>query len=486
MRLQSLVLALGLALSLALAAYAQQPQPGKAVASPVDPAQAAKKDAPPAAPPVPGVRVEVRLSPDAVIAVPPALRAAFPKGLTQGMGFGLNCALTQPSGFMIFHGVTGRGPVFAGPMLQQAGGVAPSAIFAVPEYTPQVVSLKVTRQSAEPLAFLPLKDSLGTAMRCLPPGPEKPGAPVEVPLDCALKPLAFDAKGVDPQGVAQDHKRTSLWVCDGYGPALYRLDMGTGVIREAVRPGAGLPMLLNGRARPGAGFNGVCVTPSGLVVTIYHAPWEEEGVRGIFTRMVEYDPESQRVRQFAYPLEMDGYKEGREIHTGAILNVDENRYLVLEQSRAGEGPWESRVYAADTTQAVSINTLKTADGKALETVTIPALWAKDHVRMARKTLVLDLNAAGWTGREAESMALLPDGRTLAVMAGGGFGMQAVVENPGLDAGGKPVTAPEAYVLDGSGVLRLNGEPTKAGITLKPVRDTPELWLFAMPRAAKEY
>ena len=312
-------LSLALALCPALPALAQPPQPGPAAAPPA------------AAPPAQGLRVAVRLPAESAIAVPPGLKAAFPNGLNQGMGFGLSCALTQPSGFMIFHGVSGRGPALTGPMLQEGGGLVPSAIFAVPDFAPAVITLKVTPQLAEPLAILAIKDSLGTPMRCLPPGPTRPGALAETPLDSALKRLAFDPKGIDPQGVAQDHKRNSLWICDAYGPALYRLELATGVIREAVRPGAGLPSLLAGRGQPDLGFNGVCVTPSGLVVTIIHTPWEEEGVRGIFSRMVEYDPETQRVRQFAYPLEMEDYKEGREIHTGAILNVAENRFLVLEQ-----------------------------------------------------------------------------------------------------------------------------------------------------------
>ncbi len=485
MRLQPLVLALGMALSLALPAFAQQPQHGQVQAPPANAAQPGKA-AQPVAAPVQGVKVDVRLPPDAVVAVPPALKPVFPKGLPQGMGFGLTCALAQPGGFMIFHGVTGRGPVQAGPMLQESEGLAPTAIFAVPDYSPAVVSLKVTPQFAEPLAILPIKDSQGTPMRCLPPGPARPGDLAEVPLDSALKRLPYDPRGIDPQGVVQDFKRNSLWVCDAYGPALYRLEMATGVIREAVRPGAGLPSLLTGRSKPGMGFNGVCVTPSGLVVTIYRAPWEEDGVRGIFSRIVEYDPDSQRVRQFAYPVDLDDYKEGREIHTGSIVCVSENKYLILEQCRKDDGRWENKVYAADTSKAVSINILKTADDKALETVTSPALWAKDHVRMAVKTLVLDLNGAGWQGLEAESMALLPNGRTLAVMAGGGFGVKAVVENPGKDAEGRPVTAPAAYVLDGSGVLHLDGAPTKATVALKPERDTPELWMFALPKAAKDY
>jgi len=483
-------LALGMALSLALTAFAQSAQPGPAGASQQAAAAQARSSpagaSPPAAPAQPqGVKVDVRLSGDTSIAVPTALKPLFPKGLPQGLGFGLNCALTQPGGFMIFHAVTGRGPALAGPMLQDGDALAPSAVFVAPEYAPAVVFLRVTSQLAEPLAILPIKDSRGTPMRCLPPGPARPGSPAEIPLDLALHRLPFDPKGIDPQGVAQDHNRESLWICDAYGPALYRLDLATGVIREAVRPGAGLPALLTGRCKPGMGFNGVCVSPSGLVVSIFRCPWEEQGVRGIFSRMVEYDPESQRVRQFAYPVEMDAYAAGRVIHTGGIVNVGENRFLVVEQSQTENGAWDCKVFAVDVSQAVSINILKTADGKPLETVADPALWAKDHVRMARKTLVLDLNAAGWPGREVESMALLPDGRTLAVMAGGRFGVKAVVENPGRDAEGEPVVDPAAYVLDGAGGLLLNGAPTNASVAIKQEPNEPALWMFAMPRPVKD-
>lgn len=497
MRLPQVTLALGVALSLALTVFAQQPGHGPAnasspagpagPASPASPAGPASAATPPSPPQPQGRNIPVRLPAEASLAAPAALKPQFPKGLAQGMGFGLNCALTEPGGVMVFHSVTGRGPTLAGPMVQQGDALASSALFVLPDYTPSVVFLRVTSQWAEPLAVLPIKDSTGASMRCLPPAPAKSDISAEVPLDLGLKRLPFDSRGIDPQGVAQDFKRNSLWVCDAYSPTLFRLEVATGVIREAVRPGEGLPTLLTGQCKPGLAFNGVCLTPTGLVVTIFHSPWEEQGVRGIFSRIVEYDPESLRVRQFAYPLDLDAYKTGRDIRTGAIVNVGENKFLVVEQCRTENGEWDSKVFAADVTQAVSINTLKTADEKPLETVTDPVLWAKDHVRMARKSLVLDLTAAGWPpDREVEGMALLPDGRTLAVMAGGKFGMKAVVENPGLDAGGAPVVDPAAYVLADKGALLLNGAPTKASIAVKPDPEGAELRMFPLAKPAMEF
>ncbi|GFK93132.1 hypothetical protein NNJEOMEG_00962 [Fundidesulfovibrio magnetotacticus] len=427
---------------------------------------------------------EVVTPPAMAIPAPPALKAVAPKGFTLGLGYGLSCAQAQPGGAMVLHSLTGRGPTLRGPSVAEAAGTAPSALFVLPDYTPAVVTLILSGARAEVTGVLPLAGEDGKPLRGLPPASRQPGAHVEIPLSLGLKPLAFDPTGMDPTGVVYDFKRGAYWIVDGYRPALARVSSGGGHVQALYVPGDGLEPYL-GSKRPGGGFSGVSLSPTDKLYTIMRRPLAWEGKPGHFTRIVEFDPSSERVRQMPYLLEED-YADPESVTTGDPVAYADKRLLVLEQGLGKDGAPLVRVFSADLTRAHNIHTVRNEAGQPPEAVTDKAQWRALAINSARKTLVLDLKQAGFTGSWAESMTLLNDGRTLLFMSGHGFGVEPQIAGFATGSDGKPVLDPAAYTLNPDGSLVCEGRPVKTAFTLKPTWEVPRIWLVTLPKKATDY
>lgn len=426
---------------------------------------------------------EVVIPSTMAIPAPEALKALFPKGLVPGLGFGLNCAQGQPDGGMVLHTLTGRGPAVAGPAVVDGGTLRGSTIFVQPSFNPSIVTMKLAGSKAEVVGLLPLKNENGSPVRGLPPGPAVPGAMARVPLDVTLKPLPYDAGGIDPQGVAYDFKRGAFWLADGYRPGLARVSPRGGAVLAMVSPGAGLEEYL-GTCRPGWGFSGVSVSPAGKVYTMMRGVLFVDGVPGVFSRVLEYDPDTERVRQLPYPVE-EMFPDPAAVMTGDPVAYADRRILVLEQGVDKDGRRRSLVFAADLTRANNISRVFNDAGQPPEVITDRPKLAKAFA-LARKTLVLDLQEAGFTGGWAESMALLADGRTLAFMSGHGFGLEQQISGAVTGPDGKPVLDPSAYEMGPGGKLTFDGKPTQAQIGFRPSSVSPRLWVATLPKKVSDY
>jgi len=427
----------------------------------------------------------VVIPPSMVIPAPANLRASCPAGFTPGLGFGLSCAQAQPGGAVVLHTLAGRGPTLRGPVYQGKDGPAPSTLFILPDYTPSVVTLLLTGDKAEVSGVLPLASEEGKPLRGLPPAPKVPGAVPEVPLGIDLKRLNFDPSGLDPQGVAYDFKRGVYWIADNYRPGLARIQGRDGRLLSLCVPGDGLEPYLGSR-QPGGGFSGVSISPTDRVYTILRKPLAWEGKPGHFTRIVEFDPNTERVRQLPYPIDAEDYADPAGVTTSDPVAYGDKRLLVLEQGTGKDGKPLIRVFAADITRASNINHVRNEAGQPPEAVTDKAQWRALNIGTARKTLVADLSAVGFSGGWAESMALLLDGRTLAFMSGHGFGVEGQIADYCLGPDGKPVLDPASYALSQDGALTCLGKPSQARPSLKSTREVPRLWLVTLPRKASEY
>lgn len=434
---------------------------------------------------------ELVIPPTLMIPVPDRLKSLFPKGLVPGMGFGLSCAMGQAGGDMLLHTVTGRGPVLHGPTVlpdalpKPLEAPAASSIFVLPEFTPSIVTLRLTGAKAEVAAVLALKNEDGAPMRGLPPHPVVTGSPVEVPLDLDRKPLNFDKDGIDPQGVAFDPRRNAFWLADGYRPALARIAPRDGRVMALYAAGDALEPYLATR-RVGMGFCGVSVSPGGKIVTIMRGVLSVGGVPATFTRIVELDPETDRVRQIPYPIESDIFPDPSRVFTSEPVAYAEKRALVLEQGIDKDGKYRSLVFAADLTQAHNVSRVFNEQGQPTEVIRDKAQQRKLQLNVARKTLVLDLHEAGFKAPMAESMTLLSDGRTLAFMSGHGFGLEAIISGYPVDLSGKPILDPARYQLGKGGALTVDGKESQAQFSLRPTTEVPRLWVAMLPKKVTEY
>lgn len=436
--------------------------------------------------PAPVVHSPVVVFPPSMMITPPArLAAQFPKGFMPGLGFGLNSAQVQADGTVVLHTLTGRGPTLQGPSVVQKDGRAASTIFILPAFNPTLVTMKILGDKAEVVGMLPLKDEEGKLLRGLPPASRGAANPAEVPLDLDLKRLEHDPTGLDPQGVAYDFKRSVYWIADGYRPALVRVSPRDGRVTGMYSATDGLEEILETR-RAGWGFSGVSVSITGKVYTIMRGVLSSQGKPAIFSRIVELDPDTERVRQIPYPIDDEIFADPASVATGEIVAFADKRVLVLEQGIDKEGRPRSLVYSADLTQAHNIHKVRNDEGNTLEVITDKAQLRKLGQRMARKTLVLDLHQAGFSGGKAESMTLLSDGRTLVFMSGHGFGLEGQIAGASVGPDGKPALDACQYELGENGKLTFAGKPSSAVIGIRPTQEVPRLWVAVLPKKVTEY
>ena len=419
------------------------------------------------------------------IPVPAGLRQLFPQGFVPGVGFGLNCAIAQADGSMVLHTLTGRGPALPGPTVQQDGAWTGSDLFVLPGYTPSIVTMKLTGNKAELVGAIPLCDEAGKPVSGLPPAPAVTGASVVVPLDLGLGRLPFAPNGYDPQGVAFDVKRGAYWIADSYRPALLRVSPRDGRVLEVLAAGGELEPFL-ATHRPGWGFSGVSLSPVGKVHTMMRGVLSVDGVPAVFSRIVEYDPGSERVRQMAYPIDTETFPDRAQVVTGDPVAYADKKVLVLEQGIDKEGKPRSLVFAADLSQGHNISRVINEEGKPTEILVEPAQWAKAGTRMVKKTLVLDLQASGFKESIVESMTLLSDGRTLAFMSGHGFGLQGQISGYSANKDGSPGLDPASYMLADGKKLVYGDQPSKAVFGIRPTKEVPRLWLVTLPKKVVDY
>jgi len=418
------------------------------------------------------------------IPAPEALKQLFPQGFVPGVGFGLNCAIAQADGSMVLHTLTGRGPATPGPMVRQDGALAGSDLFVLPGYSPCILTMKLSGDRAELTGAAPLRDEDGKPVGGLPPAPSA-GQPPVVPLGLGLNRLAFDPAGYDPQGVAFDVKRGVYWIADGYRPALLRVSPRDGRITAIHAAGGDLEPYL-ATHRPGWGFSGVSLSPVGKVHTMMRGVLSVDGVPAVFSRIVEFDPDTERVRQLAYPIDTETFPDRAQVATGDPVAYADKKVLVLEQGIDKEGKPRSLVFAADLSQGHNISRVFNDAGKPAEVLVDPAQWAKAGTRLVKKTLVLDLQASGFGESFAESMALLSDGRTLAFMSGHGFGVEGQISGYAAKKDGSPDLNPASYTLSGGTNLLHGDQPSKAVFGVRPTREVPRLWLVTLPRKVVDY
>lgn len=423
-------------------------------------------------------KLDVSVSPRDYVAAPASLKQLFPKGFPTGVGSGLAFAGKEKDGSLLFLSVTDRGPNADSPKFVGSPGEKglPTKMFPSPGFHPAVATIKVKGNAASVVKMTPIRGLDGKPVTGLPPAKGEHGSTGETPLDVNLKVLGHDQQGIDPEGIAIDPRKGSLWLCDEYGPFIMELDRKTGQIVRKLAPGAGLPSILAKR-QPNRGAEGVAVTPSGKVVAAVQSILDTDGKvkesKAAFTRLVEYDPDTDKTRMLDYPLDETAYKRTADAKIGDVTAVSDTQFLIVEQGEGRDGKMRNLVYLMDISRASALPDLP------LETTGLGGMVP------ARKWLVADLVALGWTAEKAEGMALV-DARTLALVSDNDFGMAAVLDKPAQDKNGKTVTKPDNYTVGRDGKLMLDGKLVETTISIKPSGEKTTMWLLTLSKPVTEY
>lgn len=384
-------------------------------------------------------------------------RAEFPDGLPLSLGSGLrlsperDCGCERSRGEYTLIGLSDRGPNGDAPDYLDANGVKHSSkSYLVPEFSPQFVTVRVQRGVARVTHTQSLSFGRQPAIG-LPPA----AFTSEIGVDEALQAFASSDNGIDPEGLDFD-ARGNAWISEEYGPSLLKVNARTGRITQRLSPSAGLPAILASR-QVNRGFEGVAVTPSGKVYGLVQSTLDVDGKsKGLaqFIRLLELDPRTGATRMFAYPHDVALYKKSGDAKMSDLFALDDTTFLTIEAGKDKDGNFRNIVYRFDISAATDLTGLTLPSGpnagKALEYGTAAELASL--ITPAKKELVLDLRAYGYTAEKSEGMALLDD-RTLVVINDNDFGATAVMEDDPNS------TNPEKYVVDSDGTVSYNGAPS---------------------------
>lgn len=431
----------------------------------------------------------------------PDARAEFAAGFFPAVGSGLAYQGRDADGSLRFWGVTDRGPNGDSPNAPVPGGAGPgiTKMFPAPGFTPSIGEIRVHGGQAEVTRLIPL---LGDNAEPIHGRPHRDRAPTEVPLTDALRYDArlagFGTTGLDPESLVYDAARHAFWVSDEYGPFVARIDARSGAIVTRLAPGTApgdLPEVLRHR-RANRGMEGLALGADGRLHGFLQSPMDPlddqgrsvraqedtdldgNGKLGLekvadlarFTRWLVYDPATGQSRLHAYPL--DYPVAGKQWHKGRtgsaklgdVAALPDGRFVVIEQGQEqrpdGQGPVRNFLMLVEVPATASdIRNdgygleMNSIDGVTLAVTPAGAKapvanrpWAA--VKPLRKTLLLDLNAAGWTAEKAEGLAWV-DTHTLALINDNDFGLRSVL----IDAQGREVAGDVgACKLDADGQL----------------------------------
>jgi hypothetical protein len=319
-----------------------------------------------------------------------------------------------------FWMVTDRGPRGEG------NNGSENQSFAVPEYTPLVLHVRLSGSTVQILETFPIVGQSGQPVTGLPNLASRDNTPLDV---AATSPLDYNPSGLDPEGLVRT-PNGDLWVVDEYGPSLVHLDPTGKVLKRYVPHGIALdgadypvaealPVVFVKRS-DGAGFEALTASPDGS--TLYLAmqgplsnPNDDTGDRSRNTRVLAFDVASEQVTgEYVYQFEsirtLDPSKKAdpNDIKISAMAMCDDGQLLVLE--RTGR---VARLYMADMTEATNIA------GTVWDELTMrPSLEAvndlpPDGIFPLAKTLAIDLTDLPKVPDKLEGLAIL-DPSTIVV------------------------------------------------------------------------
>lgn len=461
-----------------------------------------------------------------------AVKADFPKGFLPSYGSGLAFKGKRADGTLEFYGLTDRGPNGDGPKvpaIAPATGTSDAKFFPSPGFAPSLGLITVGKDGAVLQSSLPIRFSSTVKANGLSLAAGKVGSSGEVPLGDVPKydpsKVDFSDYGLDTEAVVVDTARGVLWVSDEYGPFILKIDPATGTILKKYQPGAGaadLPAVL-ARRRANRGMEGLTLeTATGklhgylqsplsdsLATHTYAASFTGSTVcaTGVgtgkrveryarFTRWVEFDPTTETSKMYAYPLDCNDYAEGRtgNAKLGDVVSLGNGRFIVIEQGAAPSGKVRNLLMLVElgsaTDIAGSVHNPATSDLEK-SSMSGAAVNGADYTGVVamKKTLLLDLNAAGWLAEKAEGLTLVDDS-TLALINDNDFGLKSLVTDPaGVPIEGADITA---CTMDAAGAFTTPVATGCTAVNLLRVgrgsdRERPtRLWLIKFGKKLASY
>ena len=339
----------------------------------------------------------------------------FLTGINPGYGSALTFKGLDKNGNLEFYAVTDRGPNADAPKYIKNGKKFPGKFFPVPDFTPSIGVIKVTKDKAQVVESIPLKNYRNEKIsgRVIPEGIV--GSTGEVALNFDMNKLSNDFDGLDTEGIAVD-KDGDFWLCDEYGPFIVKATKD-GRIIEKYGPKEGLPEILKYRV-PNRGFEGLTIDENGDVYATVQSPLDINGETkksAGYTRIVRFNPQTKKITMYAYPVDKN-YKNFGNAKIGDICSVGNGKFLIIEQGKQN-GEMQNLIYMIDINGADEIENNGDLEYGKLK-----------DLKPVKKELLIDLRKYGWDIEKAEGLTILPDGKTIVVVNDNDFGLQTKIED----------------------------------------------------------
>lgn len=424
-----------------------------------------------------------------------AVKSEFPKGFLPSYGSGLAFKAKAADGTLEFYGITDRGPNGDGPKVLNsvvtsgATGSSDAKFFPAPSFTPSIGVITIGKGGAVLKSSMPIKFSASVNASGLSIAAGKVGSSGEVPLNDAAKydatsKTTFSVDGIDTEAVVFDAARGVLWVSDEYGPFILKIDPATGVILKKYQPGTGaadLPAVLAKR-RANRGMEGLSIeVTSGKLHGFVQSPLDDgkasyvlpgaaaasnESIKDYakFTRWVEFDPSTEKSKLYAYPIDNAQYASGKtgNAKLGDLVSLGGGKFIVIEQGAGSDGKVFNRLMLVQIPATVTDIAALSSDLEK-SSMTGAAVNAANYANVVtlKKTLLFDLNGAGWLAEKAEGLALVDDS-TLALTNDDDFGLRSMVFTAaGIEIDGADITK---CTVDANGAITTNASAAASGCT----------------------
>lgn len=230
--------------------------------------------------------------------------------------------------------------------------------FILPEFTPEILIIKVSTNGADIIERIPLKDSTGKLIRGLPnQGKSKANENSydEAPFDLNKNRLAFTSNGLDPEGITID-KKGNFWICEEYGPSILKVSR-SGIILERFVPNIPGSKRYGKKLLPGSigtrklnrGFEGLTIIGNKLYTALQsplpYGDWKKQNI----THIIEFDiVKNITTGHYLYYME----KKGQKI--GSLAKTPNGEVLILEQNgKLGKKNFR-KVFELDFSKATNI------------------------------------------------------------------------------------------------------------------------------------
>lgn len=285
----------------------------------------------------------------------------------------------------VFYLLTDRGPNIDGANDDEK-------IFSNPNFVPQIGKFRLVGDSLKIEKVIYLKDENGDNLTGI-PNPSSVGGTGEIPVDMQGNQIPYNAKGIDPEGLAIA-KDGTFWVSDEYGPHIVHFD-ANGRTLERINPfgnghgGRKIPLVFK-RRRPNRGMEGVALTPDqkflvGIMQSPLYNPDKSVKKTATAIRILFYEIATGNAKEYIYFLESPSYA------ISEIVALSNSTFLVIERDGNTPGLDQSifkKIYKISINNATNVSTSDESgmliNGKTIEQSTKDEVLASGIIPVTKE------------------------------------------------------------------------------------------------------